>query len=657
MCSANRLVFGISVRISRGCAQCQIDRGHERYIVGCSRWECRAPGAKVDEPSANRAPSAHPRVCVIVVNYNGAHHLPDCLSSLAKLTYPSEQTEVIVVDNGSTDGSRELVLQQYPWTNLLALGRNVGFAQAVNHAAIHSDADCIALLNNDMRVEPSWLTELVAAYDPAAGYPCVGGLILNWDGSRVDFVDATINFHAFGDQPSFGRQVGDVDVRDRRDLPFACGGSMLVGRGLFLEAGGYDHTFFAYYEDVDFGWRLWVLGKGVRLAARARAYHRHHGTSGGMHASQRTMLLERNALYMMLKNLDDSHLAPVLAASMMLLVERAVIDSESDSGSYEPGAPVESDVESVSRVSLARLHAVAHVLENLELIRARRREIQAARQRSDSAVFEHFGRPLRPVGNGAGDVRYLRAMSGALDLFHIPALFNARRAGRVLVAHVHESRDDAGCRTSHERAWNLARSLSSTADVTFASDSPPKGDEHVQIIAIRDLDISALEKSFDAVVLAGAAANHVSSFADSTLVIVDTVGGPQMSDQAIARADLVLCESEAKCAAWRSHLGAQTSNQGHALWISPTPDGVHALVRCLEKPWLYRSSDRSQSHESNQELLLRARTDLARAEHALTVAEQELQSLRARLRAIERTVGYRLVSRLRWLARRAKLSG
>ena len=200
-----------------------------------------------------------PSVSILLVNFNGRDHLGPCLESIAALDYPSDLIETILVDNASSDGSLDLLASTYPWVKVLPQDTNLGFAPAVNLGAASGSGDVVALINNDMRVDPGWMRAMVAAYDPAEGFVCVAGTILDWDGEHLDFGGATINFHGFGHQPGFGTPIADANIVDGRVLPFACGGSMLVSRDVFVELGGFDPEFFAYFEDVDFGWRLQVL--------------------------------------------------------------------------------------------------------------------------------------------------------------------------------------------------------------------------------------------------------------------------------------------------------------------------------------------------------------------------------------------------------------
>src|SRR5207244_12339957 len=154
-------------------------------------------------------------------------------------------------------------------------------------------SELIAFLNNDTRVEPTWLTELVAAAERHDA-DCVGSRILDWDGARIDFVGGLTTFIGHAWQLDAGAPADGL--HDERPVLFACGGSMLIKRDVYVDAGGFDKGFFAYFEDVDLGWRLAVLGHKTVFATRAVTYHRIDGTAGRIAFAQLLLLYERNVL-------------------------------------------------------------------------------------------------------------------------------------------------------------------------------------------------------------------------------------------------------------------------------------------------------------------------------------------------------------------------
>jgi hypothetical protein len=412
-------------------------------------------------------PHALPTVTVVLVNYNGREHLPACLDSLAKLDYAGSH-EVVVVDNDSTDGSVELIEQRYPDVRVLAQKTNLGFAEGNNVAARASSSECLALLNTDMAVEPDWLTELVAAYAPGEGYRCVAGVILDWSGERLDFADGVVNYYGFGEQVGFDRPLSDVAIHDGRELLFACGGSMLVQRDAYLAVGGFDPEYFAYFEDVDLGWRLWLAGHRVRLAARARVRHRHHGTSGGMPSYQRRLLYERNALRTLVKNLDEPNVWRLLSAALLLLSERARVLTGSQREEYDLGSSVREPTETLQREGVAALHAVGDLVDDLGRLMEQRAAVQALRRRSDAEIFELFGRPFLPLGTAAPS--FADAMASVTEALGLDALFERRRATHVVVV----AYDAIGRRMAGPaaRCWELSRALARHVRVTIASPTP-----------------------------------------------------------------------------------------------------------------------------------------------------------------------------------------
>jgi GT2 family glycosyltransferase len=194
----------------------------------------------------------------VIPNWNGREWLPDCLDSIAAQTLAP--ADVIVVDNGSTDGSLELLAERAPGVRTLELGVNTGFAHAANRGVAEAASETVALVNTDVVLEPDWLrrvSEALAARPDAASVAC----------KMVDLRDPAVLYDA-GD---FLRRDGACEQRGRfehDDGRFdsageafsACAGAALYRRDAFLAAGGFDERFFAYLEDVDLGLRLRLAG-------------------------------------------------------------------------------------------------------------------------------------------------------------------------------------------------------------------------------------------------------------------------------------------------------------------------------------------------------------------------------------------------------------
>ena len=460
------------------------------------------------DPLARPLPEPSVSVCIVLVTYNGRDHLGPCLDSIAALDYPAGLVRTVCVDNNSTDGTLELLAARYPWVEVLRQTTNLGFSPAVNLAAEYATEACVALINNDMRVDPNWLRALVSRYRPDDGVVCVAGTILDWEGAHVDFADATINFHGFGQQQGFGTTLGQANakgligtVADGRRLPFACGGAMLVRRDLFVQLGGFDPSFFAYFEDVDFGWRLQLSGYRVELSAHAISYHRHHGTSSRFSTHERILLLERNALRMLLKNVDDENLPTLLAAALLLSARRARNDARSDRALYEIGVNAD-EMESVHRIGTARMHAVNDVLDDFDAILTQRQEIQGRRQVSDTAVFATFGQPLEALGNDSPP--YVATLGKVTRFLGVPELFDAAPVGRFVVLCANDVVGERMAGTAI-RAWELARALGAHVPTVLASPKPVgRSDAAVEVLEFGDpSELLTLVDQADAVLVFG----------------------------------------------------------------------------------------------------------------------------------------------------------
>ena len=198
------------------------------------------------------------RVALVIVNFNGLDHLARCLESVRRQTTKPART--IVVDNGSSDGSAELIRERFPEVELILAGTNLGFAAANNLGAERAaDCDWLALLNPDAFPQPEWLAELVRATEENPNYSCFGSHMRRAD--DPDVLDGTGDVYHVGGMA--WRRDNDrraVKQRDRGEIFSPCAAAALYPRALFVEAGGFDERFFAYYEDTDLAFRLRLRG-------------------------------------------------------------------------------------------------------------------------------------------------------------------------------------------------------------------------------------------------------------------------------------------------------------------------------------------------------------------------------------------------------------
>lgn len=224
-----------------------------------------------------------PEISVVIPNWNGAHLLPTCLDSLRRQTLAGR--EVIVVDNASTDGSRDLMAREYPDVRLLLLPSNRGFAGACNAGIRAVRSEFIALLNSDTEADEHWLAEVVAAFrsHPEAGLVA----------SKMRLFDRRDTLHTAGDFYRLDGVPGNRGVWQRDEGQFdreehvfsACGGSAAYRRSMLKEVGLLDEDFFFSCEDVDLSWRAQLAGWTCVFAPQAIVYHKLAATGGGPTAS------------------------------------------------------------------------------------------------------------------------------------------------------------------------------------------------------------------------------------------------------------------------------------------------------------------------------------------------------------------------------------
>ncbi len=264
------------------------------------------------------------QVSVAVLSWNGLEHLKVCLPALAGQHDPGVAWEVLVLDNGSRDGTVEWVRREHPEVRLIESPVNLGFCAGNNRLVEAASGEAVVLLNNDTRPGQGWLAAMVDALASApADVAAVSGQIVDWAGERLDFARGAMTFDGHAFQLDFRRPLRGLTLPAAGDeLAFACGGNMIVRRHSFLAAGGFDEDYFAYLEDVDLGWRLWSGGERVIFSPDALVHHRSGATSDLLGLFNRGFLFERNAFLTAYKNYEAGLWERVMPAVQLTLISR-----------------------------------------------------------------------------------------------------------------------------------------------------------------------------------------------------------------------------------------------------------------------------------------------------------------------------------------------
>ncbi len=227
----------------------------------------------------------NPLVSLIVVTYNSAALLPDCLGALAATRYAP--CELLVVDNASADGTAARAAALAPNAQVLANHENIGFGRACNQGAAAARGELLVFINPDVRVTPEWLHMLVEDMRDTPD----AGLI------------APTTLYPDEAPPQVPTRLGETAA-----LP---GAALMVRRAAWQQLGGFDERFFLYWEDTDLCWRAWLLGWRVLEDFRALVYHERGGSAGGRRWDDETT---KNSLRTYLKTMRWRRIVPFAAA-------------------------------------------------------------------------------------------------------------------------------------------------------------------------------------------------------------------------------------------------------------------------------------------------------------------------------------------------------
>ncbi len=516
------------------------------------------------------------RISVVIVNYDGADDTIACLESVQELDIEPDRLEIIVVDNGSpADDADRIADAAGPSVHVVRLPKNVGFAAGCNAAVARATGEYLAFLNNDARPHPHWLAAAIHPLEYDGSIACVASKVLGWDGSTVDFVGAALSYYGHGFRVDFGKPASPME-NTAVDVLFASGAAMVIRADVFRRVGGFDERYFMFFEDVDLGWRLWLLGYRVRYVPGSIVYHRHHATAARFGAAREHFLLERNALFTIYKNYDDDNLRAVLPAALLLAIRRGTTLGGDDPHALDlatmtgdPGGTLMT----VNRQTLAPTYAIDAFVDALPGLEESRAELQASRRRPDHEITPLFGTPLKP---NIEDERFLEAFASVNRIFD-PAARLARRR-RILVATGDVLQPKMAGPAI--RAWHIARVLSREHDVRLASPHPCTL-EHPDfpVLQADDRQFTELEAWADVIIFQGNLMRQYSAFRDTKKIVVADVYDPfhlevleqsrhlqhdarrfavrsstEILNEQLMRADYLLCASDKQRDFWLGQL-------------------------------------------------------------------------------------------------------
>lgn len=236
---------------------------------------------------------------VVIPNYNGIKYIEGCLDSLFR---GSVVPEIIVIDNGSSDGSPALVREKYGRVKMISFSENTGFSQAVNAGIKAAKTKYVLLLNNDTVADVHMVEKLENAMEKMPRAFCAGTKMIKLH--EPEKLDGAGDFYcAFGWAFARGKDKGTEKYNDPGRVFSACAGAAIYRRELFEKIGYFDERHFAYLEDVDIGYRANIYGYDNYYVPEAKVWHAGSAVSGSRHNAFKVRLSARNSIYLIYKNM------------------------------------------------------------------------------------------------------------------------------------------------------------------------------------------------------------------------------------------------------------------------------------------------------------------------------------------------------------------
>ena len=260
-------------------------------------------------------------ISVVILNWNGSAMLQRFLPSVIRY---SEEAEIIVADNGSTDHSIDLLQEKFPSVRILPFRENYGFAEGYNRAIQQIETPYVLLLNDDVEVTPHWLQPLLAFmnHHPEVA-ACQPKILSETQRELFEYAGACGGFIDHLGYPYCRGRIFNHVEKDRGQYDQVCpifwatGAALLVRTDVFRKEGGLDKRFFAHMEEIDFCWRLRSRNYGIYCIPQSTVYHVGGGTLPKSHP-RKTFLNFRNNLLMLYKNLPEERLNSTLRIRYLL---------------------------------------------------------------------------------------------------------------------------------------------------------------------------------------------------------------------------------------------------------------------------------------------------------------------------------------------------
>ena len=320
-----------------------------------------------------------PLISVVILNWNGIKVLEQCLSSLKGQTYVP--LEIIVVDNASTDGSVDVVREEFPNVRLIVNERNLGFGGGNNIGIRAATGRYIMMLNNDTRLDPRCIEELKRAIEKVDRFgACASKILLEYEDDLIDAAGIVV----CPDGLSIGR--GRLEKGDRyneeTEVFFASDCACLYRREMLEDIGFYDEDFFAYADETDMGWRAHLAGWRCIYNPKAVVYH-FHSASSGTYSSFKAFLVERNRIWVAVKSFPLS----LLLFGQWYTFWRYLLQAY---GAFTGKGAAGRFTSDFSKMELVRVLVKVYLSlwEQFPLMLKKRREIQGKKRISNREVYQ-----------------------------------------------------------------------------------------------------------------------------------------------------------------------------------------------------------------------------------------------------------------------------